>query len=352
MGVQLLTIWAVGMAVVAAEPSSVVLQQFAASRPLMGAQFEIVLYAYDEAVANHAFDSAFDRVEQLDTRLSDYDPQSELSRLSRSAPHDEWMPVSRDLWNVLAAAEPLSRRSDGAFDVTVGPLTRLWRRARRRKKMPDEERLADALQRVGHMHLKLDPVARSARLMRPGMRIDLGGIAKGYAADEALAALRRLGISRSSVDAGGDLALGDPPPGQVGWKIGLGPGPGADPRRFLRLSNCGVATSGDAFQYVEIDGRRYSHILDPRTGLGITRQGSVTVIAPSCMTADALASAACVVGPDDGIRLVEATCGASTLVTVIEGGDAKTYKSNRLPKSLRPAKNLKPDLVDKKNGNS
>jgi thiamine biosynthesis lipoprotein len=147
------------------------------------------------------------------------------------------------------------------------------------------------------------------------MRLDLGGIAKGFATDEALAALARNGIDRAMVNASGDMSLGAPPPGSEGWKIGIAPLDADEPpSRFLRLERCGVATSGDLWQFVEINGRRYSHILDPRTGMGLTERSSVTVVAPDGITADSLASAVSVLGPDRGLLLAEETEGASALV--------------------------------------
>ena len=133
--------------------------------------------------------------------------------------------------------------------------------------------------------LRLDKVARTCTLTKPKMKLDLGGIAKGYAADQALAVLKSQGVVSALVDASGDLAIGAAPPGQQGWKIGIAPlEAGSPPSRFLMLAECGVATSGDAWQFVEIDGHRYSHIIDPHTGIGLTTRSSVTVIAPDLVS--------------------------------------------------------------------
>jgi thiamine biosynthesis lipoprotein len=170
-------------------------------------------------------------------------------------------------------------------------------------------------------------------LLKPEMRLDLGGIAKGYAVDKALAVLRRRGITRALVDAGGDIGLGDPPPGKPGWGIGVAPlEPGGPPGGFLWLSRRAIATSGDTQQYVVIDGVRYSHLVDPRTGLGLTDHSSVTVIAPDGITADGLASAVSVLGPRQGLRLVEETPGAAALVVRAPEGRPETYESGRWKK--------------------
>ena len=235
----------------------------------------------------------------MDACLSDYASDSELSRLSNSAPTPEPVPLSDDLWAVLTRAQQISEQSHGAFDVTVGPLTKLWRRARRQRQMPPEERLREARAAVGYQSLVLDPAAHTARLTKPHMRLDLGGIGQGYAVDQALLELEKLGIHQAIINASGDLAASGPPPGQPGWVVGIAPlEPQAPPSVFGYLAHQAISTSGDAFQFVEIDNVRYSHIVDPRTGLGLTQRSSVSVLARNCTDADALATAASVLGPD------------------------------------------------------
>lgn len=293
-------------------------ERFQRSARHMGVEFEIVLYAPEEAVASAALDRAFARIAALDLVMSDYDPSSELSRLSETSsvppgastldPPPSAVPVkvSDDLWNVLAWSHDLSRESGGAFDVTIGPLTKLWRRARRQNELPAPERLAEARAAVGYALLKLDHQTRTVQLTRPNMRLDLGGVAKGLAADEALAEIKRSGISRALVRASGDIVVGDPPPGETGWRIGIAPlDPDDPPTTFVRLTNAAISTSGDSRQHLEIDGRRYSHIIDPRTGLGVPGRSSVSVIATSGKEADAIATAVSVLGPEPGFALIE-----------------------------------------------
>jgi thiamine biosynthesis lipoprotein len=183
---------------------------------------------------------------------------------------------------------------------------------------------------VGRHLVRLDPEHRTVELMKPDMRLDLGGIAKGYAVDQALAVLRKHGITRALVDAGGDIGLGDPPPAKRGWLIGVSPlEPGDPPSRFLWLSRVAIATSGDTRQFVQLDGVRYSHIVDPRTGLGLTDHSMVTIIAPDCTAADALASAVSVLGPKRGLKLVDATPGTAAFIVRAPQGKAQTYESCR-----------------------
>lgn len=287
----------------------------------MGVPFRMVLYATNEAHAKTASDAAFARIADLNKKLSDYDLESELSKLSHASGEGRFIRVSDDLWRVLAAAQHWAERADGAFDVTVGPMVNLWRHARRLQQFPRADRLAEARARVGYTNMVLDAKNRSVLLREPEMRLDLGGIAKGFAADEALKVLRMHGARRALVAAAGDIVLGDARPGSRGWKVELDSANGSAPT-FLSLSRAAVATSGDMFQFVEIEGVRYSHIVDPRTGLGLTNSAMVTVIARDGMTADALATAVSVLGPVEGLRLIKAT--PRTAVRIMHTVGART----------------------------
>lgn len=316
----------------AADPE---LARFTYTEPHMGTRFKIILYAPDEAAANRAAKAAFERIATLDSIMSDYRPTSELMQLCKKAGGDP-VRVSEDLWHVLGRSQEISRDSDGAFDVTVGPIVRLWRQARKTKQLPDAKELAKALELVGYDKVKLDEKARTVQLLKPGMQLDLGGIAKGYAADAALAVLKKQGIDRALVAAGGDIAVSAPPPGTEGWTVGIAPleDPDSKPARFLLLRDAAVSTSGDAEQFVEIDGKRYSHIVDPKTGLGLIGRSSVTVVAPHCMTSDGLDTAVSVMGPERGLKLIEKTDGVSAyIVRKTEKGE-EVFTSKRFPKPI------------------
>jgi thiamine biosynthesis lipoprotein len=219
---------------------------------------------------------------------------------------------------VLAASQKLAEETDGAFDVTLGPLIRLWREGRKNNRMPDSEALREAGSRCGYRKLHLDAANRTAALDQEGMQLDVGGIAKGYAADEALAALERLGIRSALVAASGDLAFGDPPPGERGWKIGAG-----SFDRALELSNAAVSTSGDAEQHVDAAGKRYSHIIDPGTRMGLTSGITVTIVAAHGIDADGIATAVSVLGAERGIAFVEKRAGVAAIL-VTRGGAVVT----------------------------
>jgi thiamine biosynthesis lipoprotein len=296
------------------EPAA--LQRFAYEKAEMGLPFRITLYAADEAAGKAAADAAFERVAVLNGVLSDYDPDSEISRLSRTSGQGKMVPVSGDLWRVLERGQAMAARTDGAFDVTVGPLVNLWRRARRKQELPSPELIAELRARVGFRNLRLDAENKTAELLIPEMRLDVGSIGKAYSVDQALAVLRQRGITRALVAGSGDMAAGDAPPGQVGWRVEVAPldAPGAPPPQIVQLANRGIATSGDVFQRVEIDGKRYSHIVDPHTGLGLTDHSLVTVIAPDCASANSLSTAASVLGPERGLKLIDETPDAAALL--------------------------------------
>jgi thiamine biosynthesis lipoprotein len=303
--------------------------RYSFSEPQMGAPWRITLYAATESAANRASKAAYARVAQLNRILSDYDAESELSRLSAAAGTGKAVPVSDDLWNVLQFSQRLSEASDGAFDITIGPLTKLWRRSRRQKEMPKADSLTAAREATGYRLLRLDVERRTAELLKPKMQLDAGGIGMGYAVDEALKVLKREGISSAMIDASGDIGTLDAPPGEPGWKIGIAPLSGdGPPSRYVWLANMALTNSGDAFQSIELDGKRYSHIVDPHTGLGLTNRSSVTVIARDCTTADSYATAVSVLDPAAGMKLIDATPGAAVLIVRHEdSGNVVTRES-------------------------
>lgn len=280
----------------------------------MGVKARIRLWAPDDRTAGAAFGRAFDRLDQVEQALSDYRPSSELSAVNRAA-GSEAVRIGPDLLAVLERAVDLGVASDGAFDVTAGPLIDLWRESRRTGLAAEPSRLALARAATGLGGLRLDADASSAQLTRPGMRLDLGGIGKGWAAREAVTTLTEAGTPRCLVSIGGDIAAGDPPPGRAGWRVEAGRDGEASPARLL-IARQAVSTSGDSAQRITIDGVTRSHIVDPRTGLGSTTVAGVTVLADHGGDADALASAIYLAGEDAAIvsRLLERAPGAAVRI--------------------------------------
>ena len=282
-------------------------ERFQFAEPHLGTIVEITLYASEETVANDAAKAAFGRIKELDQIFSDYKTDSETMRLCETAGSGRTVKVSPELFRVLRQSLEISEKSNGAFDVTVGPLVQIWRRARKLKILPKDDEINDAKASVGWKFVKLDEATQSVELTRAGMRLDFGGIAKGFIAQNVSQLLRDKGHGQTLVVVAGDIVAGDAPPDTAGWKVGVAPleRPNGAVSRLLLLKNCAISTSGDAFQFAEINGVRYSHIVDPQTGIGLTQRSSVTVLADDGTTADALATAICVLGPEKGLKLIE-----------------------------------------------
>jgi thiamine biosynthesis lipoprotein len=266
-------------------------------RELMGTRFTIVCCSGDHDTAKQAAAVAFEVAEGMNRVASDYRPDSELTRLA-SVPVSQPVVLSPLLFDVLEHSRALAAATNGAFDPTLGPLTRLWRQTRQQRDLPGVAVLEAARAATGWRHFSLDPTSRCVTLHRQGMSFDLGGVAKGYAADLMLESLAADGMRHAMVAAGGDIRLGDPPPGREGWRVAVQTVDLTRHDEVRVLANAAVSTSGDLHQWVEIEGVRYSHILDPATGLGLTRRLAATVIADTAKLSDALATAACVMGPD------------------------------------------------------
>lgn len=265
-------------------------------RELMGTRFTIVCHAEDSAWAKRQAEAAFKVAEEVDRVASDYLADSELASLT-SLPVFQPVVLSPLLFDLLTHARALAEKTHGAFDPTLGPLTRLWRQTRQQRRLPEVAVLEAARLATGWRHFSLDPTSRRVTLHREAMSFDLGGVAKGYSADLMLESLAAAGLRQAMVAAGGDIRLGDPPPGREGWRVAVQTQDLTRHDEVRVLANAAISTSGDLHQSVEIEGVRYSHILDPATGLGLTRRMAATVIADEAKLSDALATAACVMGP-------------------------------------------------------
>jgi thiamine biosynthesis lipoprotein len=309
------------------------LTRFEFSEPHMGTTFRLIFYAPDEAVAKKAAKQAFARIADLNNIMSDYLDDSELMRLCKKP--GEWVQVSDDLFHVLSAARRISEKSDGAFDVTVGPVVRLWRRARRTLEMPSPDALKKALALVNYRNVELDPATHSVRLRIEGMLLDLGGIAKGDAAQAALEILLCFGFNHALVAAGGDIVVADAPPDAKGWRVALETPDKDAPATMLLLTNAAVSTSGDANQFVTIDGKRYSHIVDPRTGLGLVGRRAVSVVAKKGSQSDGYATAVCVLGIERGMKLIEETPDLAARIVEV-GEKTRIVESTRFGKFVVP----------------
>ena len=312
------------------------LSRYSGTRRCMGVTWTVTAFAESLSKAEKAITAALDEVSRLEQVLSDYKPKSELCQLSALAPTLSPTPVSPELWEVLVQATAWRDRSHGAFDPTVGVFTDLWRKSRQTKCMPLARQLVAARNASGPDTLRLED-GHKVSLLKPDMRLDLGGIGMGFAIDQGLNILKVNDIVAGMIDASGDIGVIGRPPNSAGWRVevdALGRQPEKNrcedlPPIFITLQDASVTTSGDAFQAVEIEGIRYSHIVDPRTGIGVVGSTGVTVIAPDATTADALATTLSVLGPEAGCEFVEKTKDCSARFVWYEAGQIRVQTSSR-----------------------
>lgn len=273
----------------------------------MGSPFTIVIYGKDSTRVARIAKTAFYKVDTLNNLFSDYIDSSEINLLSSKSGNHRFIPVSQELFYILSLSKKASYKSKGAFDITIGPVVKLWRKARRENIFPESDDIKKALKRTGYKYIQLNKKDQSVRLDKAGMQLDLGGIAKGYIAQVVLDFLIKENLPAAMVNAGGDIALGAPPPDHSEWKIGISL-PEEKHRysnEILLLKNQAVATSGDIYQYLEWKGKHYSHIINPKTGIGVTSLRNVTVVANNGGTADWLASACSILSIREAFQLVK-----------------------------------------------
>lgn len=302
-------------------------QRYEYEEPHMGTLFRFQLYAGDKATADRTAAAGFARVKYLNTLLSDYQTDTELMKLCKKSGQGT-VTVSQELFDILQESQKWSVRSEGLFDVSIGPLVQLWRRARRTRELPKPDAIEAARKLVDYRAIQLDAAKRQVSLNKPNMRLDLGGIAKGYTADEVLKVFKQHGIESACVAAGGDVCVSRRPPGADGWVIALAPleKTGSVTTRLI-LENQAVSTAGDIEQFVEINGTRYSHIVDPKTGLGLVGRMSCTVVSSRGTDSDGADTAICIMGPTEGIAMINQLQGMHCLFLTIENGQVKQYPS-------------------------
>jgi thiamine biosynthesis lipoprotein len=266
-------------------------------QPILGTFVTISACGSDRAQLDHAILEAFAEIRRIDGLMSLHRSDSELSKVNALAAREP-VSVSSDLFRVLVAAQEVAARTEGAFDITIRPLADLWGFIWKEYRLPTEVELRRILPSVDYRLVHLDSNDRSVRFLAQGVSLDLGGIAKGFAVDCAIEKLRSLGVTNAMVKAGGDLRVIGAPPGERGWEVQL-EDPGKRGRRIaIPLRDAALSTSGNYENYFIVQGRRYSHILDPRTGFPVQGIAACTVIRETCMESDAWATASFVYGAE------------------------------------------------------
>lgn len=283
------------------------LRRYTFRRGLMGTEFTLTLYAPDSSTAQRASTAVNARMDSLNLSMSDYLDGSEINRLPVTGGTGQWVRISRALFSVLQKAYWVAQTSGGRYDPTIGPLSQLWRRAVRRGEFPTARQRRKARRVVGYRKMRLDSATQSVKLRYPNMRLDVGGIGQGFAIDEAGNVLRNAGLPAFLLDLGGDVLAGDAPPDQPGWRVAL------DSTTVL-LKNAAITTSGDTYRHLDYRGKRYSHIMNPRSGLGLRHFVRATVLAPDGWRADALTKVFSVAGLRQSHRLLRRFPGVSVLL--------------------------------------
>jgi len=305
-------------------------------QPKMGSPFNLIFYTDDSTKAATLAAQAFALVDTLNHVFSDYDTSSELNQLNRTAGSDSFVHVSAPLYAILKQSKAAATESHGTFDVTVGPLSWLWRKSRREHRFPTASAVQEAKANVGFQKLKIDTATHRVQLFQKAMQLDLGGIAKGYTAQAIVNFLSANGVTSVLLDAGGDIVCSGAPPGKQSWAIGINIPEQANDllNKTIELHHGAVATSGDVYQYIEHEGKKYSHIINPKTGYGVTFQRNVTIIAPDGATADWLATA-CSILPIRKAKKIARRHNAALLIGVLENGKMRFYKTKNLNGYLR-----------------
>lgn len=314
-------------------------------REVMGTLVRVVAVTEHQWQGKRCIEAGFEQLKRIDAMMSDYKNDSELSRVNREA-FTNPVKVSPELFEILQKSVRFSRLSNGAFDVTVGPLVDLWHKAGEANTVPDENTLATAKARVGFEKLILDANERTVRFAVKGMRLDLGGIAKGYAVDKAVEVMRREGAIGGMVCASGDIRCFGKPADKDTWRVGLQNPVAANPSdsngaigaeqvlMVLKVNDMAVSTSGDYRRFVTIGGKKYSHIIDTNTATGANKLSSDTILAANAVDTDALSTAVNVMGAEKGLALVESLDGVEAILITV-GPEYKVVKSGGADAYLR-----------------
>ena len=303
------------------------LSRFSFSEQKMGSPLNIIFYTQDSMYAKKQAMTCFKLVDSLNHIFSNYDSASELSLINQNAGIGKVI-ASPLMWELLQKSKQAFIKSNGAYNIAMGPLTQLWRSARRSKQFPTQTQIAGKLKLCDFNKVKMNVEDQSVYLAMSGMQLDFGGIGKGYIEQKIVDYLKSQGITKSLVDAGGDIVFGDAPVNKYGWTIGVNKPEQAEdllPKK-LQLHNLSVATSGDVYQFIEHLGKKYSHIIDPTTGYGVTSLRNVTVIAKEGGLADWLATACSILSIEQAKKLAT-TMHAELFISAMLHNRIQTYST-------------------------
>ena len=308
------------------------LKRFEFSENKMGSPFNIIFYHNDPAEAALLAKKCFLIVDSLNNIFSDYSAESEVGKLALQINLTD-IKVSDELFTMIVRSKDAWERSGKTFDITIGALTQLWRKAKKENRFPSEAEVKAAKDLTGFKNLTINERSKTISFNKPGILFDFGGIVPGYAAQRVIDFLKTKNINIALVDASGDIVMGDEPPGKDGWTIGVNLPENKNEiwDKKLELKNFAVSTSGDVYRYTIHNGVKYSHIIDPGTGYGVTSQRNVTIITKYGADADWLATACSILPIKKALKLAKKEH-AAILIATLDGEKIVTYKSESFDK--------------------
>jgi thiamine biosynthesis lipoprotein len=298
----------------------------------MGSSFNIIFYHTNSAEALSLSKECFLIVDSLNNIFSDYSAESEVGKLALQTNQTD-IKISDELFSMIVRSKDAWERSGKTFDITIGALTQLWRKAKKENRFPSEAEIKAAKELTGFKNLIINESSKTISFKKSGIRLDFGGIVPGYVAQRVIEFLKTKNINSALVDASGDIVMGDAPPGKDGWTIGVNL-PESENELWdkkLELNNCAVSTSGDVYRYTIHNGIKYSHIIDPKRGYGVTSQRNVTVITKYGADADWLATACSILPIKKALKLAKKEH-AAILIATMNGEKIITYKSKSFDK--------------------
>ena len=298
----------------------------------MGSSFNIIFYHTDSVEAVSLARECFLIVDSLNNIFSDYSSESEIGKLALQTDQTD-IKVSEELFSMIIRSKDAWERSGKTFDITIGALTQLWRKAKKENRFPSEAEVKAAKDLTGFKNLIINERSKTISFRKPGIRFDFGGIVPGYAAQRVIDFLKTKNITTALVDASGDIVMSDAPPGKDGWIIGINLPENENEiwDKKLELKDFAVSTSGDVYRYTIHNGIKYSHIIDPGTGYGVTSQRNVTVITKYGADADWLATACSILPIKKALALAKKEH-AAILIATLKGGKITIHKSKSLDK--------------------
>lgn len=311
------------------------LKRFEFSENKMGAPFTLIYHCDDSAWANAISKECFELVDRFNSIFSDYSATSQVGKLASMAVIKD-QKISNELLELILRSKDAWKRSGKTFDITIGALTQLWRKAKKENRFPSPDEIKAAKDKTGFEHLIINENTRTISFTKPGMSFDFGGIVPGYVAQKVMDLLESKNINNALVDASGDIVMSEPPPGKNGWTVGIN-FPESKYEMLdekLELKNFAVSTSGDVYRYIIHDGKRYSHIIDPKTGYGVTSQKNVTVISKNGADADWLATACSILPVKKALALAKKEH-AALFIATIENGNITTYSTKSFDKHFQ-----------------